>query len=95
MNCPICKSPRTAEGRVMSDGSDDGRAEKFFPKGLKLFKIRRAVRLSGGHAFQACCQCGHVWNRLDPQALRALIEASGKDALKNSMRENEPLSGAL
>ncbi|WP_251778546.1 hypothetical protein [Caldimonas mangrovi] len=94
MNCPVCQSPRTVEGRVISDGSEDGRAEKFFPRGLKLFKLRRAVRLSGGHAFRACCQCGHVWNQLDPKALRALIEASGNDALKDHVRGDHPLAGA-
>lgn len=82
MNCPICKSARTVEGRVVADGSDDGRAEKFFPKGLKLLTLKRAVRLSSGHAFRACCECGHLWNEVDPRALKALIEASGKDRLK-------------
>ena len=78
MNCPVCSSSSTVEGRVISDGSDDGRAEKFFPKGLKLLALKRSVRLSGRHAFRACCECGHLWNQVDSQALRVLLATSGK-----------------
>jgi uncharacterized Zn finger protein len=80
--CPVCSSSEIVEGRIIADGSEQGSAEKFFPTGLRLFKLKRSVGLTGRDKFTACTQCGHVWNTLDAGGLRDLIEAAGSDELK-------------
>ena len=89
MNCPSCQSKHIVHGRIIADGSDNGSAESFFPLDLSFFTLRRSVRLVGRQTFKACTQCGHVWNTLDAGGLRELIETSGTDELKKSIRSSK------
>jgi hypothetical protein len=80
--CPVCTSAVVVEGRILADGSEDGSAESFFPRGLRLLTLNRTVRLVGREVFRACTECGHVWNTLDASGLRELIEKSGTPELE-------------
>ncbi len=77
MHCPVCESTELITGRVMGQGSQGGWTHRFFPAGLRFFKLKRSVPLLGRFDFQACSQCGHVWNKLDAAALKELL-ASGR-----------------
>lgn len=81
-HCPSCDSRLVVEGRILGDGSEDGSAERFYPRGLQLLRLRRSVQLTGRDAFRACTQCGHVWNTLDATGLRELLDAAGTPELK-------------
>lgn len=75
--CPACGSTTLVDGGIYSNRNDDGRAERFFPKGLRLLALRHSVGLNGRHPFRACLSCGHLWSALDAEALRELMEANG------------------
>lgn len=75
--CPVCGSTRLVDGGIHTDRDDGGRAESFFPKGIRLLTLQRSVRLNGRHPFRACLSCGHLWSALDAGALRELMEAKG------------------
>jgi hypothetical protein len=83
--CPSCKSRSIVDGRILSSGSEDGNAERFYPAGIKLLTLTRSVQLTGRQNFKACTSCGHVWNTLDAGGLRELIETRGTDELKRKV----------
>jgi acyl dehydratase len=58
----------------------DGR---FYPENLGFFAFVRSIPLAMKQEFQACVQCGHVWNHVDPEALRKLLlkRRAGKPVL--------------
>jgi hypothetical protein len=74
MSCPSCKSVNTVNGELGGEGP----IAHFFPEGLRLLTVHRAVRLAGGHQFTACRDCGLLWNSVEPGALQELLEKSGK-----------------
>lgn len=86
MTCPVCQSPAVIEGRILADGSEDGHAERFFPAGIRFLTLKRSVRLTGRQTFNACTQCGHLWNTLDATGLRELIEHGGTEQLKQRLK---------
>ena len=88
-NCPACQSRAVVEGRILADGSENGSAERFFPRGLRLLLLRRSVRLTGKQAFKACTQCGHVWSQLDATALRELIDDGASEELKQKLQARQ------
>jgi hypothetical protein len=75
--CPACGATTLVDGGIRSDRDESGRAERFYPKGLRLLTLRHSVGLNGRHPFRACLSCGHLWSALDAEALRDLMEASG------------------
>ncbi len=75
--CPACSADQSVEGKVLASG-DDGWVTYFYPKGLKFFTFNRSVSLDNGQLFRACMKCGHVWSRVSPARLKALLEESGK-----------------
>ena len=88
--CPACTSQRVVTGRIMAFGAHTGNAQRFFPDGLKLLTFRRGLVLERRPVFDACTDCGHVWSRLDADALRALVESSGSDKLRATLRRAGP-----
>jgi uncharacterized Zn finger protein len=85
-SCPACGSQRVVTGRVMAFGAHTGNAQRFFPDGLKLLTFRRGLVLERRPVFDACTDCGHVWSSLDAAELRALVESSGGDKLRDTLR---------
>lgn len=80
--CPACASTRCVPGRLLLSGTDDGWVTRFYPKGLRFLTLKKAVSLINGQSFSACLECGHVWNKLDPVELRALLEKNGDSSAK-------------
>jgi hypothetical protein len=85
-SCPACGSQRIVAGRIMAFGAHTANAQRFFPDGLKLLTLRRGLVLERRPLFDACTDCGHVWSSLDAGALRALVESSGGDKLRDTLR---------
>lgn len=70
-------------GRVFQTSAFEDWAHRFYPAGLRLFRLKRSVTLD--QSFQACTVCGHVWNTLDVNALQQLIDNNGTHKLKQSI----------
>ena len=83
--CPSCGSERIAAGRI----SAQDWAASFQPDGIRSFQLgvpflmtRSSVHVEKAHA---CVDCGHIWLRVPPQQLQAVIEKWGKDELRNRL----------
>jgi uncharacterized Zn finger protein len=88
--CPACGSQRLVTGRILAFGAHSGNASRFFPDGLKLLTLRRGLLLGRRPVFDACTDCGHVWSRVDAQALRELVDAHGREATREVLARPGP-----
>ena len=79
MMCPQCGDPVTLAGAISENDCE------FRPSGLRFFVFSRAVELRDVD-FHACTGCGLVWNRVDPAALRSLVDKSASEELLESLR---------
>ena len=80
--CPVCSGKKIIKGRLLLSGADDGWVTRFYPKGLRFFRLRKSVTLSEGQLFRSCLSCGHVWSRLNEHELRELLEHSGDEEVQ-------------
>lgn len=69
-------------------GSADDWASRFYPKGLRFFTTQKSVRLVNGQLFNACMDCGTIWNKIEPFELRKLLEHSGTKETKAALLMN-------
>jgi hypothetical protein len=81
MTCPRCGHAATLKGRFGWDGMNFA---LFAPDGLHWVRLRTELRFPA--RFEACTHCGHVWSECDAIELRALVDASAKEALLATLR---------
>ncbi|WP_166895312.1 hypothetical protein [Massilia sp. CCM 8734] len=84
MICPSCKSKKVLTGQVKVRLGEGGAVNAFNPDGLKLLTLKKSVPLVH-ETLSVCTACGHLWGRIRPAELAALIERSGKDELKKRL----------
>ena len=86
--CPKCGCDKTVTGRYFDRISGGGR-QFFRPDQLKLITLHSPDLLPKEQAFTACVKCGHLWNELDPQELRNVVERCCSDELKAQLLKKE------
>ncbi len=79
-NCPSCKGNKSLSGSFESSeyGAD---TIEFFPQDVKYFIFRPKVSLKSKHKFQACTECGCVWNFVDPKILQRYLVSQKLDGV--------------
>lgn len=82
MNCPICNSQKIVEGQIRMTGESSG-VMTYQPDELRAaFMLQKSVDLVF-ESFSACVSCGHLWSRINPDELAALLEKRGTDEVRN------------
>ena len=86
-SCPACGEKSTGRGRLTQ-----GRPGTFSPDGLRFWTLTVTMlplldRDDPGAppmtaTARACTSCGLVWTHVDPERLRAVIEAAGSEEMR-------------
>jgi hypothetical protein len=75
--CLACGSNKCVRGCIQSREPETNYGAKFYPYDIDYFVLHPSIKLLKGEEFEACLDCGHVWNSVDPEKLKALLEKRG------------------
>jgi len=84
-SCPDCRGTRIVSGRLLGQ-MDYGLGHVFRPDGLRTFKLSLTSSDTPASArFQACLDCGLLWNRASKEKIRNVIAELGKESTKKAL----------
>ncbi len=88
---PACGGSKVLGGMAFSEARGAG-VMVFDPDGTAAW-LASGVRLADG-SFRCCSVCGHLWSRVDPDALRAYVKKHGDELIKQFLDLDEPGEGS-